>query len=255
MAVLALDEKSNTPILAPGGERRCIACGHCVAICPIGAISLASSSVDDCLPVAGQGLPDSKQIFRLLQSRRSVRQFHRDPVPRDALKQLVEATRWVPSAKNIHPVQWVVVDSTEVFDHLRSLMLGWMQGLVEGKDGESAQKMFGPIIAAAKRGRDLLFWNAPSLIVAYALRKIRTAPADASIALASSELLAATMGLGTCWAGYFQWAANEYEPLRNALNLSERHAVLGAVMVGYPAARYHRIPSRPVAEVRWLSDG
>jgi nitroreductase len=66
------------------------------------------------------------------------------------------------------------------------------------------------------------------------------------------ELLAASMGLGSCWAGFLMRAANGHKPLRRYLNLPDDHVVCAALMLGYPKFTYHRIPLRRAAKVRWL---
>lgn len=254
MGVLAVDPESGLPTLAKGGEKRCIGCGHCLTICPTRAISLEKIAQSDCQELDPEQLPNAAEVANLLRSRRSTRQFKSNPVTRAALNLLIETSQWAPSAKNMHPLQWLAVDSTELLGELRAQVLEWMQSMIEGENGALAQKFYGPLLAAAAAGQDYLFWNAPAMLIVHAKRKISTAPADASIALSSSELLAASMGLGTCWAGYFQYAANHYPPLRELLQLPEEHAVLGAVLIGYPSVRYQRIPPRPAASVRWLAD-
>lgn len=254
MAVLAVDPETFLPILAKGGEKRCIGCGHCLVVCPTQAISLANLSQNDCIPFDKNLLPKPKQLATLLRTRRSTRQFKSEPVSRVDLGQLVETSQWAPSAKNMHPLQWLVVDTTDVRDKLRTQVLEWMKSMIEGEDGVMAQKFYGPILTAAAAGQDYLFWDAPAMLIAHAKRKISTAPADASIALSTCELLAASMGLGTCWAGYFQYASNHYPPLRELLQLPEQHVVLGAVLIGYPSVNYQRIPPRPAATISWLAD-
>jgi hypothetical protein len=39
--------------------------------------------------------------------------------------------------------------------------------------------------------------------------------------------------------------------LREAVNLPEGHQIFGAMMVGYPKYRYHRIPLRKEPKIAW----
>jgi nitroreductase len=78
-----------------------------------------------------------------------------------------------------------------------------------------------------------------------------TAAVDCSIALTYLELAAFTMGLGACWAGWFNFAANHYAPLTEALGLPEGHAAFGAMMLGHPRHRYQRIPRRKQPDIVW----
>ena len=64
-------------------------------------------------------------------------------------------------------------------------------------------------------------------------------------------MAAPSFGLGTCWAGFFQFAATFWPPLKEALQLPEDHASFGAMMVGYPKYRYQRLPLRNDAQITW----
>ena len=79
----------------------------------------------------------------------------------------------------------------------------------------------------------------------------RLCGASSTIALAYLELAAVPMGLGCCWAGYFHAAALSFPPLGKALALPEGHQCLGAMMVGQPVFRYHRLPTRNEPMVTW----
>ncbi len=49
-------------------------------------------------------------IRRLIASRRSIRQFRPKPVSRDLLMDFVDAGRLAPSAANLQPLEFLVVD-------------------------------------------------------------------------------------------------------------------------------------------------
>ena len=72
-----------------------------------------------------------------------------------------------------------------------------------------------------------------------------------TIALSYLDLAASSFGLGTCWAGYFHAAATMWPPMRNAVDLPERHTCFGAMMIGYPKYTYHRLPLRNEPRITW----
>ena len=63
------------------------------------------------------------------------------------------------------------------------------------------------------------------------------------IALAYLELAAFGLGLGACWAGYFNAAANMHQPMQKALDLPEGMGVYGGMMLGVPKFEYQRMPA------------
>lgn len=73
-----------------------------------------------------------------------------------------------------------------------------------------------------KKGYDLVFRGAPCLIIALCDTAKAYAggffcPVDGSIAITTAELVAPSLGLGTCWAGFFQSACAHWEPLQKEL--------------------------------------
>ena len=69
------------------------------------------------------------------------------------------------------------------------------------------------------------------MIVAHGDKNWGFGAEDTALALSYLELYAPTLGLGTCWAGYFYSAVNAYPPLAQALQLPAKHKAFGAVMV------------------------
>ena len=74
---------------------------------------------------------------------------------------------------------------------------------------------------------------------------------DSMIALDYFELIVASVGYGTCWAGDFYNAAIRYQPLIDYLNLPADNVCYGAVVLGYPKYKYYRIPERNNVKVIW----
>ena len=89
------------------------------------------------------------------------------------------------------------------------------------------------------------------MIITHAPAEERTAPIAAATTLTYPELAAPTLNLGTCWAGYFTRAANDWPAMKDALGLPEGHACFGAMMLGYPKFKYQRIPLRNELELTW----
>jgi nitroreductase len=102
-----------------------------------------------------------------------------------------------------------------------------------------------------EQGRDIILRDAPALVVAHAHKDDRLAPSTCTIALSYLELAATTMGLGCCWAGYFNAAATTFPPMNTSLALPEGHQSFGAMMVGFPKFLYKRLPPRKTPVIEW----
>ncbi len=78
----------------------------------------------------------SLELDELIRGRRSVRRFRPDPVPRDAIEQILEAGRWAPSPHGSQPWRFVVLTQAEVKDRLADAMgSAWRHNLA--MDGQA----------------------------------------------------------------------------------------------------------------------
>ena len=110
------------------------------------------------------------------------------------------------------------------------------------------------IIDTFSAGEDIIFRNAPVLVIAHAPSNLSISMTSCTIALTTMELAAKGYGLGTCWAGLLMMAvADRFEPVINRLNLPLNQWCYGAMMMGYPAFSYQRIPARKKPDVTFSS--
>ncbi|MEE9435063.1 MAG: 4Fe-4S binding protein [Candidatus Adiutricales bacterium] len=66
-------DEDNFPGVDEQFEEHCLACGHCVAACPTGALDHRSAPKSDCLPWPEDMRFDPENIETLLRSRRAIR--------------------------------------------------------------------------------------------------------------------------------------------------------------------------------------
>jgi len=251
LKLITLSEEEKLPIPIEGAEKQCVRCGHCVAVCPFGALSLKVMKPEECLPVDPKLLPSVEQARHFLMSRRSIRVYKKLPVDRETLTAILDTARYAPSAVNVQPVNWLVIEDAGEVNRLAGLVIDWMRQVMK-EDPQLAKGLnMKRFVADWDNGEDRICRGAPHVIVAHADGALAVSQASCTIALTYLELAAFSAGLGGCWAGFFTRAANQYPPLKEALQLPEGHEVFGAMMVGYPKYRYHRIPLRKKAKVTW----
>lgn len=239
------------PTAVPGAEKYCLYCGHCVAVCPHEAISLKTLAPENCVPVDETLIPKPEQMEHLIRSRRSIRTFKRQIVEEEQILKLINIARYAPTGHNLQQVHWLVVKEPEEVARLAGLVVDWMRYMIENKPEIAAAVAMPQVVAAWEQGKDAVCRHAPHLILTHAPKKVASSPTDCVIALTYLELTAYSMGLGTCWAGYFTTAANVYPPLAKALDLPEDHRVPGALLLGHPKFKYHRLPERNEPKITW----
>jgi len=233
------------PAFRAGVDKRCIACGHCVAVCPHGSISHETLPLVDS-PVIDHTLTVSvPALTQLLKSRRSIRAFREEPVPEDLVRNAIDAARWAPSAVNRQPVHWLVFQTTAEVKRLAGLVIDYL------RQCSTQEPRYEPFVKQWEQGKDPVLRNAPHLVVIHAPDEWIWSSVDVAIALTQFELAAVAQGIGTCWAGFLMRAANGHLPLREALGVPANHSVFGAMMYGFPRYRYHRAPPREAARIEW----
>ncbi len=229
----------------------CIRCGHCVAVCPHGALVHSAMDPAQCPPVRKEWFLSPEQAEHFLRYRRSIRVYREKPVDRETLTRLIDMARYAPSGHNLQPVRWLVIYDPAEVKQMAGLVADWMRYLWQEKNPLALTLHMDRILAHWDKGVDLICRSAPHLIIAHAPKDERSAPAACTLALGYLELVATSLGLGACWAGFFQAAAQFWPPLQEALQLPDGHSSFGTMMVGYPKYHYQRLPLRNPAVITW----
>ena len=232
-------------------EKLCVGCGHCVAVCPHGALSLETIIPEQCPPIRKDWQITPEQAEHFLRSRRSIRAYKDKPVDKELITRLIEIARFAPSGHNSQPVQWLVIYDRAEIQKFAGMVIDWMRYMLKQQPDFANFLHMDRVVDRWEKGRDTVCRNAPHVIVAHASKEDRRAPVASTIALAYLELAAPSFGLGACWAGYFNAAAASWPPLQKALALPGDNISLGAMMVGYPKYTYHRLPPRKDPQIIW----
>ena len=250
--VIEMTSQDEYPTPTEFFEELCIQCGHCVAVCPKGAFSLSNMKPEECLPLQKKLYMSADHVSHLIRSRRSIRTYKKEGVNRDIIENLIDIARYGPTGANSQPVNWLVIENRKDVNKLASIVIDWIRSMDKGDSTTVFPKiLMQNLVKDWEMGIDRICRNAPHIIVAHAEKGLRPALPACIIALASLELASPSFGLGACWAGYFNAAANFYDPMYKALRLPDDHQAFGAMMIGYPKYHYQRIPLRKKATIFW----
>jgi len=188
-------------------------------------------------------------VTEAIKQRRSIRRFKPDPVPAEAVREMLEAARLAPSGSNRQPWRFIVVTDLGEKKKLRSICLDqafveeapavfvccadllaysrdsrW-QREQEFRESGVLQTLSGSF--ADMEFRDLML-NVPDPdMTAY----LTTATANTYIAIEHMVLTATALGLATCWVG----ATGNPGEIASLFNLPETTVVIAALPTGYPA--------------------
>ena len=242
--VRIIDVSQGLPRISEQRQGLCIRCQHCLAVCPTAALSILGVNPDESAEI----LPPSPDgLENLIKSRRSVRRYRSEAVERAVLDRLMDAVAYAPTGKNERKVRFTLVDDPEVMARIRVLTMEGIRRAVDEDGLPDGMEFFAKFLTAWDQGRDIIFREAPHMLIASSPREATSSEADPFIALSYFELMAASMGLGTVWCGYARWALQSVVPeLGRKLGIPSDHRSMYAVMFGWPAVRYARAVQREV---------
>ena len=224
----------------------CIGCGHCIAVCPVNAVRMDSVPGDDIVPCRNDVSPED--LLALMRSRRSCRHYRKEPVPNEVLLQLLNAARSCPTAKNLQATRYIAVQ--EQIPALLDLALETLgdAGIrqLESASAPDEKRRAGNFIRWRERhlqdpGFDPLFFHAPLILLFISPKE---AAHDAAGAAAYAELMAASMGLGCLFSGYFTACAAMSPAIRDVLGIAAGERVVRCLVLGYPDVSYFRTAPR-----------
>ena len=252
-SVIAMGGAMGFPSLAQGGEGRCIGCGHCVAVCPTGAFRHRLMSPEQCTEIDKLLLPSARAVELLLKTRRSIRGYKDELLGRESLDKLMDVVRYAPSGHNLQPVSWIVVSGRGKLKVLGDFVVEWMRSVMKENPATGGTMKLGMVSDAWSTGVDMIMHGAPHIVIAHAPKAYGPLGHEGClIALSHLELAAYSLNIGACWAGYFEMAAINYLPLRQALDMPEGNRPCGAMVLGRPKYDYTRIPLRKASDVKWF---
>ena len=263
-ACVALCNASNVYEQIDGETRaarpgECWLCGHCVAVCPTDAIAHSEFDLSECPVLDRDILPSTESMIAAFRGRRSTRVFKHTPVSRKLVDDLADIARWVPSAGNAQPVDWLAIDDPAQIAALSAQTVEFIRQEADrltasGHDGAGCLEDVEDlerIVQQSGMGDDPIFFKAPLLLVAHVPAADEFGRDDATYAAYNLILAAESMGLGTCLIGYFIFTADHSQDLRQMLQLPEGHKAEVALVLGHPKFRFRRVIPRRKMEIVW----
>ncbi len=239
-----------------GNPEACIRCQHCLAICPVGAVSIFGLNPKNSVRVPGN-LPELDDMTTLVRGRRSCRNYQARDVDHELLEDILTSAWHAPTGCNTQQVLFTVISKKE---KLRQFFEWIMPELMKVKDLPKFKD--NPALGFIQyvtnewstKGTDALFRGAPHLLVASVSDKAACGNEDAIIALSYFELLANSAGLGTVWDGIAYYAMTIFVPeAKKYLGIPDNHTIGYSMAFGYPAIHYQRTVQRIPSKINFVS--
>ncbi len=194
-------------------------------------------------------------IVEAIRSRKSIRSFKPDPIPKEMLREILDIARRAPSAMNTQPWEITVVTG-EVLDNIKKGNIEMLaagvtpnpdlpfkppEGIYRQRQVDLAIQIFGLMGIARedkeKRAewmqRGFRYFDAPAAIILSmdkAVDKLES-HLDIGAIIQTICLAALNYGLGTCIEDQGTWFP---EVLRKSTPIPESNEILISIAIGYP---------------------
>lgn len=165
-------------------------------------------------------------ILEAIKTRRSIRSFRTDPVPPEALREILEAATWAPSHRNAQPWELVMI-GPETRQKLLPLLQQFLEnGVLKTDLSETRRKLI------QEFGKN--FGNAPIILAALsrpadmAIDK-EEYPQTVAIAVQNMMLAAWARGLGSVWL-----SLGVLPQVQEVLRVKNGYSIIAVIPIGYP---------------------
>jgi nitroreductase len=251
----------------------CIKCGQCMAVCPSQAIAVNGLTYErDFFELPAEHVADMT-FLEMIKTRRAIRVFKQQPVPRKLLEKVVEAITFAPPGFTPPKTELTVVQDTEVIRRALPEMIRVYDRLLKAmgnpiarffircKVGKATFKtlkrhvvpLMKKRLPELKRGtEDTITRYAPAMIVFHAHRDAENYEEDIHIALTYGFLAAHALGLGGSAMSIIHPPIQRSPVLRELFSIPDTNVVVGSIILGYPKCRYQRGIKRNLKNVTWI---
>jgi nitroreductase len=198
--------------------------------------------------------------MKVIQDRRSVREFTAEPISDHELDMILEAARQAPSGENAQPWRFIVVK-----DEILRKKMGAIAGGGSGRRftaefvTKKMQERFSNLQDEAKKkaafekltsGNVSAFMaEAPVNIVVCGKKDVWDTPYDTSAAIENMLLMVTGLGLGACWVIAPCIDIRDEERMKDLLGIPEGYKAISVISVGHQTRVHRPRPRLPIKEL------
>lgn len=199
-------------------------------------------------------------VKKVIEDRRSIRQYTDEPVSEEALEMILEAGRLAPSGENAQPWRFIIVKDPETRKKLGAIAGGGsgrrftaefvtqkMQERFASLEDEAKKKAAFEKLTSGQVSAFLA--EAPVSIVVCGRKDVWDLPYDTSAAIENMLLMVTALGLGACWVIAPCIDIRDEERVKALLGVPEGMKVVSIIAVGHPARYPRPRPRIPLHEL------
>lgn len=202
----------------------------------------------------------AEATMKVIQDRRSIREWTDEPVSEEHLAMILEAGRQAPSGENAQPWRFIVVKDPETRKKLGALSGGGSSRRFTAEYvTHQMQERFASLQDEAKRkaafekltsGKVSEFSaNAPVSIVVCGKKDVWDMPYDTSAAIENMLLMITALGLGACWVIAPCIDIRDEERTKALLNIPEGFKAVSVISFGHFTRQPKQRPRIPINQL------
>jgi nitroreductase len=209
-------------------------------------------------------MPDTYTLaeatMKVIQDRRSIRDWTGEPVSEQDLAMILEAGRQAPSGENAQPWRFIIVRDPDTRAKLGALAGGGsgrrftaeyvtnqMQARFTGLQDEAKKKAAFEKLTSGQVSAFLA--NAPLNIVVCGRKEVWDTPYDTAAAMENMLLMITALGLGACWVIAPCFDARDEERVKELLTIPPAYKAVSVLSVGRPARPHRPRPRLPMEQL------
>lgn len=181
------------------------------------------------------------EIFKAIKSRRSIRAFRTEQIKQEEIDLLIEAGIYAPSAHNVQPWHFTVIQNREVIKHISDV----------------AKEVMAEIevdwIRKAGMNPELdITYKAPTLIIVSGRKDTASWKADCAAAIQNILIAAESINLGSNWLGFTTFCFRK-EGEAEKIKIPEGYEPYYGIALGYkPNDVRTTVPTRRYDVVNYI---
>ena len=198
--------------------------------------------------------------MKVIQDRRSIREWTDEPVSEEDLAMILEAGRQAPSGENAQPWRFIVVKDPATRKKLAALAGGGsgrrftaefvtkqMHERFAGLKDEAKKKAAFEKLTSGQVSQ--FSENAPVTIIVCGKKDVWDTPYDTSAAIENMLLMITALGLGACWVIAVCFDVREEERTKELLGIPEGFKTISLISVGHPTRPHRQRPRLPIHQL------
>jgi len=198
--------------------------------------------------------------MKVIQDRRSIREYTPEPVADQDLDLILEAARQAPSGENAQPWRFIIVKDADTRRKLGALAGGGSGRRFTAEFvTQQMQERFASLQDEAKKkaafekltsGQVSAFLaNAPVNIVVCGKKDVWDMPYDTSAAIENMLLMVTALGLGACWVIAPCIDIRDEERVKALLHIPEGFKAVSIISIGHPTRPHRPRPRLPINQL------